>query len=598
MSGTWWTRFSIIIVVTLWAFWSLIPTIFGESAHSALTDQAESASEAADGGSADGEDGVEGEEDDAPWYDFAVPKAKINLGLDLQGGIDMTLQVGIDEAIVSAVHRDIKPLREAAERDGLKLADVRRERGEPVMLIQPAEGVGLQDVLGFMGAKYDTFEYDNTRTIDGADFYAFVLSAEQQDYIKTRSVEQALETLRSRVDETGVKEPAIVRKGADRINVQLPGMSNVKQAVAAIGTAAVLEFMLVDYDVMKEGASLDRALLDAEATLEAEVYDDDDGLSDWLVRQGHLPRTSKLMWEYEESPEGKVRQSPWVVQDEVILTGDDINDANVSMNQYNEPYTALEFKARGSKKFCDVTTENVGRPFAIILDDEVRSAPTIREAICGGRASIEMGTGDYSSALQEASVLSLVLRTGALPAPVTVGEVRVVGASLGQDAIDSGRKATVVGFGFVLVFMSVYYKRSGLVSVTALCLNVVLVMALLATAGATLTLPGIAGIALTVGMAVDANIIIYERIREEMRLGKNSRASVDTGFDLALWAVLDANITTFIAGVVLYSYGTGPIKGFAVTLMIGINTTLFTGIFVSRTLMDLMTRRASARLSI
>ena len=281
MSGTWWTRFSIIVVVTLWAFWSLVPTIFGESAHVALTDQAESASEAADGsGSADEVNGAEGEEEDAPWYDFVVPKAKINLGLDLQGGIDMTLQVGIDEAIVSSVHRDIKPLREAAERDGLKLADVRRERGEPVMLIQPAEGVGLQDVLGFMGAKYDTFEYDNTRTIDGADFYAFVLSAEQQDYIKTRSVEQALETLRSRVDETGVKEPAIVRKGADRINVQLPGMSNVKQAVAAIGTAAVLEFMLVDYDVMKEGASLDRALIDAEATLEC-------GKADFLHRHYH-----------------------------------------------------------------------------------------------------------------------------------------------------------------------------------------------------------------------------------------------------------------------------------------------------------------------
>jgi protein-export membrane protein SecD len=209
-----------------------------------------------------------------------------------------------------------------------------------------------------------------------------------------------------------------------------------------------------------------------------------------------------------------------------------------------------------------------------------------------------MGQGDAQYLMNEASSLALVLRTGALPAPVSVTSVRVVGASLGQDAIEAGQLATTVGFGLVLFFMLVYYKKAGIISVVALLCNMLLVMALLSVAGATLTLPGIAGIALTIGMAVDCNIIIYERIREELRLGKNSRAAADAGFEKALWAVLDANITTFIAGVVLYTYGTGPIKGFAVTLMIGIITTLFTGIFVSRTLMDLLTRRASARLSI
>jgi preprotein translocase subunit SecD len=209
-----------------------------------------------------------------------------------------------------------------------------------------------------------------------------------------------------------------------------------------------------------------------------------------------------------------------------------------------------------------------------------------------------MGVQDYQQGLKEASVLALVLRTGALPAPVSIGDVRTVGASMGADAIAAGKLATMVGGALVVVFMVLFYRLAGVVSCVALGANMLLVMALLAAAGATLTLPGIAGIALTIGMAVDCNIIVYERIREELRLGKNSRSAVDSGFSSALTAVLDANITTFIAGVVLYTYGTGPIKGFSVTLMIGIITTLFTGIFVSRTMMNFITRKASARLSI
>jgi preprotein translocase subunit SecD len=244
-----------------------------------------------------------------------------------------------------------------------------------------------------------------------------------------------------------------------------------------------------------------------------------------------------------------------------------------------------------------VTGQNVGKRFAIVLDDEMRSAPVIREKIAGGMASIEMGGGGYQEQLADASVLSLVLRTGALPAPVTIAEVRVVGATLGHDAIVDGVEATFIGGLLVLLFMFVYYKSIGFVADIALTMNVIFIMALLAAFGATLTLPGIAGIALTIGMAVDANIIIFERIREELRLGKTARAAVDAGFDKAVSAVLDANITTFIAGVVLFSYGSGPIKGFAVTLMIGIVTTLFSAIFVSRTMLDLLTRKAATRLA-
>jgi len=469
-------------------------------------------------------------------------------------------------------------------------------------MVRLGEGVKLRDLKSFMQNQYKIYQYDTTRTEDEGDFHVFRMTEDQQKYVGDRANEQALETLRSRIDETGVKEPSIVLKktseGASRINVQLPGIDNIQQAVSAIGTTAVLEFILVDEDYDMTG--LEGKLLAAEETLGAEGYADDRALSDWMVTSKRIPKDDRLMWEYAKNEETGVKERtiPYVLKDEIMLTGDDINDASVSMNQFNEPYTALEFKPRGGRIFAEVTGENVGKRFAIVLDDEVRSAPNIREKISGGRASIEMGAGAYQELMDEASILSLVLRTGALPAPITIVEVRTVGSTLGADSIRAGSFATGIGATLVLCFMVLYYRTAGVVADLSLTLNLLFVMALLATLGATLTLPGIAGIALTVGMAVDANIIVYERIREELRLGKNARSAVDTGYVKALTAVLDANITTFIAGVVLYSYGTGPIKGFAVTLMIGIATTLFTAIFCARTFMDFFTRRASARLAI
>ena len=279
-----------------------------------------------------------------------------------------------------------------------------------------------------------------------------------------------------------------------------------------------------------------------------------------------------------------------------MLTGNDVNNARVGWDQNNQPYVSMEFKPRGSQTFCEVTTANVQKQFAIILDDTIRSIPQIREPICGGAASIEMGAS--VNPLKEAQTLALVLRTVALGAPVVLAQVRQVGASLGQESIQKGSIATVVGGIIVLLFMIGWYRSAGMIANIALIVNVLLVLSCLALFGATLTLPGIAGIALTIGMAVDANIIIYERIREELRLGVHPRKAVDVGFDKAVVAVLDANITTAIAGVVLFSYGTGPIKGFAVTLLIGIVTTLVTALFVTRTLLELITRSSAARLRI
>jgi len=588
MSGSWWTRVVIIVLTLLWGVWMLIPT--------ALFDSEEFLAQQAQDASSDVADAAE--EEVGPWYMALLPNAILNLGLDLQGGIDLTLQVEVEEAIISSVQRDIAPLKQSAENEGIFLADVRRERGSPTLLIEQND-VTRGELEVFLSKRYDYYAYENSRTIDGTSYNAYKMSDEQQQYIRERAVEQALETLRSRIDETGVKEPSIVLKGGNRINIQLPGIEDPDAAIQAIGTAAVLQFQLVDEEAMKNIGDLERAVFSAEESLDPELFNDDEALSDYLSTKGDLPDSTVLLWEYGKNAENEdARRDPYILKQDVILTGDDINDASVQMDQYNQPYTALEFKPRGGKIFGDVTGENVGRRFAIVLDGKVQSAPVIRERIGGGRASIDNNNGDYNLALQESSVLSLVLRTGALPAPVTIGEIRQVGASLGEDAIQQGQRATLVGFGLVLTFMLVYYRTAGFVSVVALMSNVLLVFALLAGAGATLTLPGIAGIALTIGMAVDCNIIIYERIREELRLGKNSRSAVGAGFDKALLAVLDANITTFIAGVVLYTYGTGPIKGFAVTLMIGIITTLFTGIFLSRTLMDFLTRNSSARLSI
>ena len=589
MSGTWWTRFLIILGVMAWALYTLAPTVLGESAADRNAAMAASAS---------GDASADAAEAPQEWYWDYLPDSRISLGLDLQGGIELNLDVGVEEAVISSVQRDIKPLKDAATEAGLNLADVRRERGEPVMLIATGSGTGLNDLTVFMQDKYQTYAYDGTRDLDDAAYHAWRVTEEEAESIGERSVKQALETLRNRIDETGVKEPAIVLKGGNRINVQLPGMDNVQQAIDAIGTTAVLEFLMVDEDTMKDRGSLERALIEARDAMPEDEFLVDELLSDWMIRNGKLPSGARLMWEYDDTDDGKFRSETEyvVVRDEVILTGDDVNDAYVAFDPTtNQPQVSLQFKPRGARVFDQVTAENVGRRFAIVLDSEVRSAPSIRERISGGSASISMGTQDVMTAQGEASTLALVLRTGALPAPVNIGDVRTVGASLGQDAIDAGETATMVGFAIVLVFMVIYYRKSGMISVAALLCNVVLVMALLATAGATLTLPGIAGIALTVGMAVDANIIIYERIREERRLGKNDRAAADAGFSKALWAVLDANITTFIAGVVLYTFGTGPIKGFAVTLMIGIVTTLFTGIFLSRTLMDFLTRKSNTR---
>ncbi|MCB9681414.1 MAG: protein translocase subunit SecD [Alphaproteobacteria bacterium] len=529
---------------------------------------------------------------DIPWWEEMLPTSyKLNRGLDLQGGIDMTLQVDQDAAVDALVTRDRRRLADQAVKDG-KTVSVRKDRVRFALRVASPDFDTLSDwVSAQLGAQY---VYADTIEDEGERWMIWEMDERQVAQIKDQAVEQNLETLRKRIDATGVKEPSIVKMGGGRINIQLPGLTDPQSAIDAIGTQAILEFKMVDEDVDRN--NLVRVIGQAEKALPPSQFDDLDTLNEWLHRQGLVPEGRVVQFHYEEGPDGALtRDVPYQLIDDVDITGADLDGAQVGFDQNNMARVIMNFKPAGAQRFCDITTANVQHQFAIILDERIRSAPNIREPICGGTASIEMASS--ANSVDEANKLALVLRTGSLTAPVEIGEVRSIGASLGADAIETGVDGALIGGIITLAFMILWYRpKAGLIADGALLLNVLLVFALLAISGATITLPGIAGVALTIGMAVDANIIIYERIREELKLGVSPRKAVDTGYDKGLSAILDANITTAIAGIVLYSYGSGPIKGFAVTLLIGIFTTLVTALYVTRTFMEIVTRRSGARL--
>jgi len=372
--------------------------------------------------------------------------------------------------------------------------------------------------------------------------------------MKKLAVDQALETIRNRIDQFGVTEPDIRRQGENRILIQLPGVQDPQRAKDLIGRTALLEFKLVD-----DAHDLNAAL------------------------QGSVPAGSEILYKIDEDRDTKrTSKTPFLLKKSALLTGASLTDARVQLDsQYGEPYVSIEFDKKGARMFERVTGENVNKRLAIVLDNKVYSAPTIQERIAGGKARI---TGRFT--MEEARDLAIILRAGALPAPVTILEERTVGPSLGADSIRLGLISMAVGGILVLLFMAFYYKLSGLLADFEVLLDIVLIGAGLAAFGATLTLPGMAGIILTIGMAVDNNVLIYERIREELRLGKSPRASVDAGFDRATTTIMDANLTTLIAAVVLFQFGTGPVKGFAVTLSIGVIASMFTAIVVSRLVFD------------
>lgn len=501
------------------------------------------------------------------WWKRFLPSNKIRLGLDLQGGTHLVLTVDVDKALENVLERTADELRREAGEKQLALAQVQRvDKSIEVQIESPEVRSAFED---FLRDNFPNLAVADSQTRNGVAVFSLKLTNIEERRLREFTVEQALETIRNRIDQFGVTEPIIQRQGSQDIVVQLPGIQDPQRAKALIGRTALLEFKLL------------AELPDAEA---------------YLSGQKPLPPGIEILTGYGGERVGRrVEKTKYLVESKVLLTGDAIADAQVRPgSQLEGPYVALELTPRGAKQFEEITAANVKRRLAIILDNTVYSAPVIQERIPGGRASI---TGNFD--IKEARDLAIVLRAGALPAPVHIAEERTVGPSLGRDSIRQGLISVIVGGSLVVAFMVVYYKFAGVLADLALILNIIFLMAALSALQATLTLPGIAGIVLTLGMAVDANVLINERIREELRLGRTARAAIEAGYERALPAILDSNITTFLSGLILFQFGAGPIKGFAVTLCIGIVTSVFTAVVGTRIVYDwLLAYRKLERVSI
>jgi preprotein translocase subunit SecD len=494
------------------------------------------------------------------------PYKKINLGLDLQGGMHLVLEVDTIKTVESTVERIAQELRTSLRDGRVRYTAIDRTGGTKIS----AKISGQENIEKFQKLLDKDFKdlriLSKTVRDDVLDI-VMDLPEKESDGIRLLAAEQALETIRNRIDQFGVNEPDIRNQGENRILIQLPGIKDTQRAKALIGKTALLEFKLLD-----EGHDVEAAL------------------------KGDIPAGSELLYQITIDKETlREIKTPYLIKKRTLLTGAYLTDAKVQIDsQFNEPYVSIDFDKKGERIFERITGENVKKRLAIILDNKVYSAPVIQEKISGGRARI---TGNFTA--ETARDLAIVLRAGALPAPVNIIEERTVGPSLGTDSIRKGLIAMLIGGLVVVLFMAIYYKGAGLIADFALLLNIILIAGGLAAFQATLTLPGIAGIILTIGMAVDANVLIFERIREELALGKTPRAAVDAGFNRAALTILDANITTLIAALVLFQFGTGPVKGFAVTLSLGVVSSVFTALVVSRLVFDyLLMNRKIKRLSI
>ena len=486
------------------------------------------------------------------WWTNILPSDKIHLGLDLQGGMHLVLEVQSQKAVESHLEGIVEELKHDLRKNRLHYLDLKRQ-GTQKIVITLIRSEDADTFAEMVKNNYPDFELALTSQDKGQPSFNLVLHKKAVTRLEKMAVDQALETIRNRIDQFGVSEPDIRPQENDRILIQLPGIKDPKRAIALIGKTALLEFKLVD---------------------------DDHSVQDAL--KGNIPPGDEILYQYGINPKtGLRKKTPYLLKKRVLITGQYITDARVQINRYNEPYVSLSFNSRGARLFEKVTGENIKKKLAIVLDNKINSAPVIQDRIAGGRAQI---TGRYT--MEEARDLAIVLRAGALPAPVKIIEERTVGPSLGKDSIEKGRNSMIIGGILVVVFMMVYYSLSGIIADFALLLNILFIMAGLAFFGATLTLPGIAGMILTIGMAVDANVLIYERIREESRLGKPPRSAIEGGYGKALVTILDANVTTLIAALVLFQFGTGPVRGFAVTLSIGIISSMFTAIFITRIVFD------------
>jgi preprotein translocase subunit SecD len=482
-----------------------------------------------------------------------LPSEKIHLGLDLKGGMQLLLALDTEKLMQHMYDRKFDQLKDGMIRDSIRFVGLDKRPGSISVAIKADQRDKFYNLLG---KELPDVKVNGTRTEGDNLFLDLGFSEKEIASLKDNGVNQALETIRNRVDQFGVTEPVIVKQGENEIAVQLPGIKDPERALELIGKTAQLEFKLVD----EENA--------AKAGI------------------GPVPEGDELLMLKSKNREtGVTTTTPILLKKQTLLTGDMLSDATVKIGggdmRGNETYVALEFNGEGARIFDRITGENVNKRIAIVLDSTVYSAPVVRERISGGKASI---TGGFSP--DEAKDLAIVLRAGALPAPVTVIYNQTIGPSLGQDSIRKGFYASVLALILIIAFMIYYYKGSGIVADVALFLNLLFLLAGTTILQATMTLPGIAGIILTMGIGVDTNVLIFERIREEMRLGKTVRAAIDGGYAKAWVTIFDAHITTLITTFILFIFGTGPIKGFAVTLSVGIIINLFTAVFGSKTIFN------------
>ncbi|MEK6618852.1 MAG: protein translocase subunit SecD [Nitrospirota bacterium] len=504
------------------------------------------------------------------WLKKVLPSKGITLGLDLQGGIHLVMEVEEDRAVEIAVDRSVNSIQDFLVDKKIPVESVKRT-GQAQVTIEFQNKELKSEIQKVLEEFPSFFEVEQS---GAANRLVYELREGEIKRIKDSAINQALETIRNRIDQFGVAEPLIQRQGLKQIVVQLPGIKEPKRAKDLIKETALLEFKMLD-ESSKLALELPQRIPKGK---EEEIL---------KQFQDRLPEGDQILFEkVVEKDNGREFRIPYLIKKRVMLAGDVLSDARVSIGQFNEPYVSVTFDAKGAHEFDRITAENVKKRMAIVLDNTVYSAPVIQERISGGRAQI---SGTFT--MQEANDLAIVLRAGALPAPLKIIQDLTVGPSLGRDSIEKGIRSTLIAGAVVVLFMMIYYRFSGVIADFALALNLICLIGALAGLNATLTLPGIAGIILTIGMGVDSNVLIFERIREELRQGKPVRLAVDGGYDKALLTIIDSHVTTLITGLALFLFGTGPIKGFAVTLCLGIAINLFTALIGTKVIFDVLNQR-------
>lgn len=561
MKTNWWVRFSVLLVLIAASVIVLLPTVmkFDENGS------------------------------------YPV-KSKINLGLDLQGGLYMVLGIDFKKVYRDEIQTSSRKIESLLKDEEIALSIGALDATDPH---DPKQTLQLAKASDMEAAKKKIkTSFGNTIriTMEEGDKLQIAMAHAVKTQIEQQSVGKSIEVIRNRIDEFGVTEPEIIAQGEDRIVVQLPGVRDIERAKELIGKTAKLEFKIVNDTIPPQ--TLQSWMEKAKTA--GIVYKKGERFSEYIKKMNELlvkdiPEGHELA--FEKNIHDESLNIPYVIESTPRITGDDLADARVQIDpQKNQPYVSMEFKTAGAKRFEDTTGSNVGRRMAVVLDGNVYSAPVIQGKIAGGHAQITLGGGaNFNKTMTEARDLALVLRAGALPVQLDFLEQRTVGPNLGSDSIEKAKIASYIGCALVFLFALVYYKFSGVIAIVTLLLNVLFTVAILVSIDATLTLPGIAGIALTVGMAVDSNIIIFEKIRDEVRKGVSSYKAFDMGYNSALWTILDAHITQAAAGFCLLNFGTGPIRGFAITLLIGIAVTVYTAYYVSKILYELYMEKSDAK---